>query len=95
MEEKKAQEKSRKVLAEKCEKLKEIRNLKKETYDKQCEDCSKSKELRDSQKKILRDDVQEEYINRERQITESEKNVIKNKQTLEEAHQANMKELDT
>lgn len=48
MEEKKAQEKSRKVLAEKCDKLKEIRNLKKETYDKQCEDCSKSKELRDS-----------------------------------------------
>ena len=95
MEEKKAQEKSRKVLAEKCEKLKEIRNLKKETYDKQCEDCSKSKQLRDSQKKILRDDVQEEYINRERQITESEKNGIKNKQTLEEAHQANMKELDT
>ena len=66
MEEKKAQDKSRKVLDEKCEKLQDIRDQKKETYDKQCEDCSKSKELRDAQKKILKEEVSEENVNRER-----------------------------
>jgi len=34
MEEKKAQEKSRKILVEKCDKLQDIRDQKKETYDK-------------------------------------------------------------
>lgn len=66
MEEKKAQEKSRKILSEKCLKLEETRDSKKESYDKQCEDCSKLKEQRDALKKILKEEVQEENVNRDR-----------------------------
>ena len=55
---------------------------------------SKSKELRDAQKKILKEEVSEENVNRERQISESEKNGIKNKGALKEAHNKNISELD-
>lgn len=53
MEEVKAIAQSRKVLTTKTQKLQDLRDTKKEAYDKQIEDCSKSKELREAQKKIL------------------------------------------
>lgn len=94
LEEVKAQQKSRKRLSSKTRKLQEIRDTKKENYDKTCEDCSKSKEIRDDQKKVLIGQISKENATREEQINESIETGAKSEDTLREQHQATMKGLE-
>lgn len=63
---------SRKILIKKTQNLQDLRNTKKEAYDKQMEDCSKSKESRQVQQKILMEQITNENSNRDSQILDSE-----------------------
>ena len=71
MEEVKAISLSRKVLITKTDKLQDLRDTKKEAYDKQIEDCSKSKEQREAQKKILNEQIRKEDENRIDSVTDN------------------------
>ena len=77
---------SRKVLTGKTQKLQELRNSKKEAFEKQIEDCSKSKSLREAQKKLLKDQVNKEDDNCRTTVYENTDTGIQSKEGLLNRH---------
>lgn len=95
MEEVNAIKESRKILIKKTQNLQDLRNTKKEAYDKQMEDCGKSRESREVQKKILQEQMNNEKANKTSSITDNELIGEKNEEQLNENHAANVKRLNS
>ena len=83
-----------KLLKEKTETLTDLRNSKKDQYDKYVEECNKSKELRGITMKILSQQVGTEKVDCETQIAEAKEKGMKDEEDLKLAHEQTMEQLE-
>ena len=75
-----------KLLKEKTETLTDLRNSKKDQYDKYVEECNKSKELRSITMKILSQQVGTEKVDCETQIADAKEKGMKDEEELQKSH---------